>query len=203
MNVYLKPSSKTGRFTAFSREDIERGKGPAFDCVFVKKAARSRKSTGAGVGAGPSSAKKEKGKAVPFDDKPKSTSGGRGKRKRVEVSLSPPSTDDEKDDRNANGRDEAEDEAPTDEERYKTEMGDFIVPDSESDDIDEGDSDGDQWQTSLRGRGRAGKENKSTKVQVPPLKRARKTGTQSLGRHIGASNSSRTPPDDDIIELSD
>ncbi|KAI0699173.1 P-loop containing nucleoside triphosphate hydrolase protein [Cerioporus squamosus] len=189
VNVYLKPSSKTGRFTAFSREDIERGKGPAFECAFAKKAAKGRKSA-----AGLSSVKKEEA-----DDKPKST---RGKRKRIEVSLTPPSTDDEKGGDLPMVKDDIEDEAPTDEDKYKAEMSGFIVSDSESE-TEQSDM---EWQTSLRGRGRLSVAMKGKEpAKAPPSKRARKslTGNGSPRLPAAASSSSRTPPEDDVIEISD
>ncbi|RDX41672.1 ATP-dependent DNA helicase [Lentinus brumalis] len=192
-NVYLKQSKKTGRFTAFSREDIEAGKGPAFDCAFVKKTAKGRKSV---AGAGPSSAKNANGTASP--EKPKST---RGKRKRIEVSVTPPSTDDEKgrDIRIDNDKDDIEDEAPTDQEQYKAEMSGFIISDSESD-IEESDM---EWQTSLRGRSRVS-ANVKEPAKAPPVKRARKSfaGNGSARLPAATSSSSRTPPED-VIEISD
>ncbi|RPD55580.1 ATP-dependent DNA helicase [Lentinus tigrinus ALCF2SS1-7] len=229
VNVYLKPAPKAGLFTAHERADIERGKGPAFDCALVnKKAARARKC--AALGPGPGSAKKDKDKAAAStwspSEKEKEKPKPRGKRKRIEVSLTPPSTDDEKDDGGGHGTGagvgagvgvgaEADDEAPTDEERYKAEMGGFVVSDSDSD-IEDWKSEDDEWQTSLRGRGRrvsaaagAGAGNaKDAQAQAkekakgnlaPPLKRARK----SLNGRAVASSSSRTLSEDDVIEISD
>ncbi|TFY70683.1 hypothetical protein EVG20_g2334 [Dentipellis fragilis] len=74
VNVYVKPSGTSGRFTTFSREEIERGKGAAFDCAFVKKASKPRKSAGGANTAGSSK------KAAA--EKPKSTNAALGKRKR-------------------------------------------------------------------------------------------------------------------------
>ncbi|KAI0674662.1 P-loop containing nucleoside triphosphate hydrolase protein [Trametes maxima] len=47
VNVYFKPSDNAGRFTRLSGADIEQGRGPTFDCAFLRKAAKRKATSGA------------------------------------------------------------------------------------------------------------------------------------------------------------
>ncbi|KAA1473234.1 ATP-dependent DNA helicase [Dentipellis sp. KUC8613] len=179
VNVYVKPSGRSGRFTTFSREEIEQGKGAAFDCAFVKKAAKPRKSAGGASAAGSS-------KKAAAEKKPESTNAALGKRKRPSLNGRGPS--------GPVGTDEEEAEEVTDEEQLRAEMSGFIA--SESDDGEW------EWETSLRpGRGRvSGGRNAGSRAQRPPSsKRVREVGS----RPVVVAASSRTPPDEDVIEISD
>lgn len=214
MNVYLKPSGLASRFTRHTRAAIEQGKGPAFDCAFVKKerATKARKAPAGGTSVSASKKcekekEKEKGKgkekATPrtgggtSNSASASASKSRGKRKReasVESSVSSLRTKDE---------DEDEDEGP-DEAAWCREMADFNV--SEDEDV-ESISDSDmEWQTSLMGRGRGRDSGRVSKPKDPEpvLKRARQSLPSSSRAHLAASmSSSKTPPGKEVIEISD
>ncbi|CDO71133.1 hypothetical protein BN946_scf184845.g3 [Trametes cinnabarina] len=132
VNVYLKPSTKATRFTRFSREDIEQGKGPEFTGVFLKKGAK-RKGATAGASSSKKAGKEEQtaeGKGTSMNAKmTPSSSKSRGKRKRESFD------------------DIDEDEEEIEEDSDLGSLEDFIAPNS---DEDEEDADM-EWRTSLRG----------------------------------------------------
>ncbi|KAH9849006.1 ATP-dependent DNA helicase [Lenzites betulinus] len=173
VNVYLKPSATAARFTRFSRAEIEQGKGPAFECTFLKKVTK-RKSTAAATSAAKKADKPEKPKSTPRATNAaasSSNSASRGKRKR-DASESLDEVDD--------------DEEEEDGEYDDGSMKDFVVHDSLGEDSDEDEVM--EWSTSLRPGKRA--------ATRPAAKQSRPVRVQE------ASSSSRTPPWEEVIELS-
>ncbi|KAI0646663.1 P-loop containing nucleoside triphosphate hydrolase protein [Trametes meyenii] len=94
VNVYLKPSDNAGRFTRLSGEDVEQGRGPSFDCAFLRKAGKRKNASGAGTKKAEkaekavTTVKNEKAKSTPRAPKALAGANGagssssRGKRKR-------------------------------------------------------------------------------------------------------------------------
>ena len=191
INVYLKPTGRAARFTRLSRRDIEQGKGPSFDCAFVKKAAKSSKPRKSAAAAG-SSARPEKAQGKAKAEKSAKPAKAGTKRKR----------DERGEDLGGEITSMSEDE---DEATYRREMGGFIVSTDEEDEFDDISESDMEWQTTMRGgtrwRAPAGKDKgKGKDVLQPPVKRPR----QSLAsRTPAASSSSRTSPDKEVIEISD
>ncbi|KAI0824919.1 P-loop containing nucleoside triphosphate hydrolase protein [Trametes gibbosa] len=157
VNVYLKPSATAARFTRFSRAEIEQGKGPAFECVFLKKVTK-RKSTTTTAGAAKNADKPEKAKSTPRATKAaasSSNSASRGKRKRdASESL-----------------DEIEDDEDEEDGEYDDgSMKDFVVHDSLAEDSDEDEIM--EWSATLRpgkrATKRAGAKRASSSSITPP-----------------------------------
>ena len=184
VNVYLQPSATAGRFTRFGKDEIEQGKGPAFDCVFLKKPGRK---TASGSGSASKVAGKTKGTradarttTAPRAAAAGSSNGTRGKRKREsenETSIALGAADSE----------ESEDDEEDDD------LDGFLVKDSDPREDDEDED----WHTSLRsdkGKGRAS-------IAEPQAKRPRKSGTSSE-RSKPVSRTSRTVREEDVIDIS-
>ena len=143
VNVYLQPSATAGRFTRFGKDEIEQGKGPAFDCVFLKKPGRKTAS-------GSGSASKVAGKT-------------KGTRARASTSITAPHTAATGSSNEVHGKRKRENENETsivlgaeyledseDDDEEGDGLDDFLVKDSDpiEDDEDE------EWHTSLRSSGR-------------------------------------------------
>ncbi|KAI0747102.1 P-loop containing nucleoside triphosphate hydrolase protein [Daedaleopsis nitida] len=182
VNVYLSPAPLGERFTRLERKAIEQGKGPDFDCPFVKKAVKSRKSVGSAAASSSAAgskkaekaqdavAKKGKGKDVATPRGAGAVTGRKRKRAlttadRLGSDAIPSEDEDDKDDGDVGD----------DDVLFREEMEDFIVfddededeKDEEREDVSSSGSDMD-WQTSLRGRGR-GRVAKDP--QPPPVGR--------------------------------
>ncbi|PIL28261.1 transporter [Ganoderma sinense ZZ0214-1] len=181
VNVYLQPSATAGRFTRFTKDEIEQGSGPAFDCVFLKKPGRKGVS---GSGAAAKVAEKTKATRAGASRTAAagSSNGVRGKRKREnenETSFALGAEDSE----------ESEDDGDDDGD----DMRDFVV--SDSDPIEEDEDE--EWHTSLRGDKGKGRAS----IAEPQAKRPRKSGSSS-GRSKPVSRTGRTVRDQEVIDIS-
>ncbi|KAI0366052.1 ATP-dependent DNA helicase [Pilatotrama ljubarskyi] len=188
INVYFKPSDTATRFTRFSRAEIEQGKGPQYECTFLKKVTK-RKGANAGGGA----TEKEGGKAgnaksASRGAKGKATAGssgvsGKRKRRLSESSGEEDGDDDEDEGDSFEFHEDGEDDMNV---RPPTRKRQPLVSMESEDDNDENDEPDMQWSTTLRGATAA----------RPAAKRPRRSRAQI------ASGSSRTTPPNEVIELS-